>query len=107
MQSDNVIKVNDMHIGQNKRKLLFILHTSKTHGKNDKPQTVKITSSDRKSQLQQKNVIKFQLCPFQMLRSYIQRRKKAINKFEQFFVFSDRSPVKTDQVRRILKQSLI
>ena len=38
----HVIKAKDVHVGMNKDKLMFILHSSKTHGKHTKPQIVKI-----------------------------------------------------------------
>ena len=41
---DHPVLASDVHIGFNKRKILFILGTSKTHWKNSKPQSVKICS---------------------------------------------------------------
>ena len=38
--SDHVVKVSDVHVGTNKKKLLFILRSSKTHGKGSKPQQI-------------------------------------------------------------------
>ena len=38
--SPHVIKARDVHIGVNKKKLLFVLHTSKTHNKSSKPQII-------------------------------------------------------------------
>ena len=49
------VLANDVHIGMNKEKMLFVLHTSKTHGKGSKPQKIKIqklskiTDSERRS----------------------------------------------------------
>ena len=43
-QSPHVIKAKDVYIGKNKRKLRFVLHSSKTHDLGDHPQVVKITS---------------------------------------------------------------
>ena len=40
------VLARDVHVGENKQKLMFILCTSKTHGKDNKPQIIKITSSD-------------------------------------------------------------
>ena len=36
------IQARDVHIGDNKRKMLFALRTSKTHGEDVEPQIVKI-----------------------------------------------------------------
>ena len=35
------VKVIDVQVADNKPKMLFILHTSKTHGKGSKPQMIK------------------------------------------------------------------
>ena len=49
------VLANDVHIGMNKEKMLFVLHTSKTHGKGSKPQKIKIqklskiTDNERRS----------------------------------------------------------
>ena len=42
--SGHAVKANDVHIAKNKNKLMYILHTSKTHGKGSKLQIVKISS---------------------------------------------------------------
>ena len=44
-QGDHVIKAKDMHIGINKKKLLFILYMSMTHNMSSKPQSLKIVSN--------------------------------------------------------------
>ena len=59
----------DVHIGMNKRKFMFILRTSKTHGKNMKPQIMKISAKNKS------HSDKFGLpCPFEMLREYASYR---------------------------------
>ena len=45
------VQVQNVHIGRNKNKVLFILLTSKTHGLYSKPQTIKITSTVLKGKL--------------------------------------------------------
>ena len=42
--SEHQIKAVDIHIGMNKKKILFILRSSKTHYKNVPPQMIKIKS---------------------------------------------------------------
>ena len=44
--SPHVIKAANVHLGKNKNKILVILLSSKTHGKESAPQTVKITGGD-------------------------------------------------------------
>ena len=41
---DHPVLAKDVHLGLNKRKVLFILRTSKTHWKNERPQSIKISS---------------------------------------------------------------
>ena len=86
-KSEHVIKAADVHIGTNKKKLLFVLHTSKTHSRSVKPQSVKICSN----QLAEHVVVnESQLyCPFKLISDYIAIRKQRKSKQEQFFVFSD------------------
>ena len=40
----HVVKAKDIHVGKNKDKILIILHSSKTHGKESLPQKIKISS---------------------------------------------------------------
>ena len=94
-ESDHVIKAKDVHIGKNKKKLMFILHSSKTHTPGVKPQIIKITSSQN---IKQNNTY----CPFKLLQDYIQIRKKYKTANEQFFVFRDRSPLKVFHLRIVL-----
>ena len=88
------LKAKDVHIGRNKNKLLFVLFTSKMHGRNVKPQQIKIaevSGANASSTVRNKND---QNCPFVVLKQYLQVRGKYSREDEQFFVFSDRSPVK-------------
>ena len=78
-------KVQDIRMGQNKDKILFILRSSKTHGLYMTPQLVKIaTENNNKDKC---------YCPFTALYEYIQLRPGYIDPSEQFFVFKDRTPV--------------
>ena len=46
---EHPVLAKDVHIGQNKKKMLFVLHSSKTHTRNVPPQIVKISSSSNRS----------------------------------------------------------
>ena len=98
MTSKHVVKACDIHIGINKPKLLFIIHSSKTHGEGQKPQLIKITVS---------KFLQNNLCLFKILNAYLHERKWYCNQKEQFFVFSDRPPVKATHFRRVVKDLLI
>ena len=43
-ESLHVVLAQNVHVGTNKNKLLFVLHISKTHNKGSKPQTIKISN---------------------------------------------------------------
>ena len=105
------ICAKDVHIGENKKKLLFILHTSKTHWKNSKPQSVKISSTDiqkkqEKTHFTDRTTIA-NPCPYKLLRKFLNVRKKAYKTVDEpFFIFSDRTPVRPTNLRRVLKMML-
>ena len=95
-QSEHVVKAADVHIGRNKKKLMFVLHSSKTHGKDSKPQIIKIYSSDIQITGDRKGSEKMEssiICPFEILKQYVTVRRTRSSENEQFFVFHDRSPV--------------
>ena len=62
------VKARDVHIGDNKDKVLFILRTSKTHWSDEKLQTIKIMSSKLNPLSQAKNS---EFCPYRLLRHYL------------------------------------
>ena len=108
-KSPHVLLVKNVHIGQNKNKLLFILQSSKTHGKGDKPQLIKIKSKARMSKeygeksLQQDSE---KYCPFQLAKNFIAMRPNYIDAEEQFYVFVDWSPVLQSQVRKVFHSAI-
>lgn len=44
-KSPHVLRAQNVHIATNKDKMLLILYSSKTHGKESRPQKIKITSN--------------------------------------------------------------
>ena len=96
--SPHIIKAHDIHIGIDKPKLMFILHTSKTHYKGDHPQIIKISSTG--------NLIG-ETCPFKALTDYLKICKHYKSDTEQFFVFIDRSLVSSQHYRRLLKDLIL
>ena len=103
-ESQHVIKSRNVHMGQNKQKILFILTTSKTHWLDSKPQLVKISSSIKmQSTYHSANL---HVCPFKLIKKFIKHRPVAESNDEQFFVFQDNSPVKPAQTRKVLKELL-
>ena len=96
--------------------MLFILHTSKTHWKSDKPQMVKISSTgNRKSNSRHGKVAVVNsntdtdnqsFCPYYLLQTYTNVHDPYLTSTEPFFIFMDRSPVKPQQMRNCLRKMI-
>ena len=93
---EHPILASDVHISENKRKILFILRTSKTHWTDVKPQRVKITGANSK-ELERH-------CPFFIINQYIEIRGDCAMTREPFFILSDRNPITPIQVLSTLKK---
>ena len=106
--SQHVLKAKDVHIGRNKKKLMFVLHSSKTHGKDEKPQVIKICGSEYDAAGVKRigNIKEAKFCPFHALKSYIDMRKTRNNDQEQFFVFRNRLAVTAENFRTTLREVL-
>ena len=63
----HTLKACNIHIAENKNKILMILYSSKTHSKESKPQKIKISENE----LQGKRQIKRFFCPFRAIRDYL------------------------------------
>ena len=89
------ILAKDVQIASNKRKLMFILRTSKTHDLGNKPQIVKISSTPI-SVTHSKLIVNPNIlpCPYHLLRKYARARGPYRSSTEPFFVFQDGAPVK-------------
>ena len=90
--SPHVILAKNVHIGDNKKKLLFLLESSKTHGKDKLPQSVKMSARSLDQYNKNKGVQypswnkKDNICAFTILREYLRVRPMgAKKKNEQFF----------------------
>ena len=112
--SQHVVKAKDVHIGRNKEKLMFVLHTSKTHWAGEKPQVIKINSLKYNSVGLKKQITSSEkdkqdvkCCPFKLLRKYLSLRRKRKTDSEQFFIFRDGTPVSPLHFRNTLKETLI
>ena len=83
-ESEHVVKAWDIHIALNKDKLMFILHTSKTHNQGSKPQIIKIEGVMETSAGSNRTLI---VCLFKLLQDYLKVRPKYDHELEQFFIF--------------------
>ena len=100
-QSKHVLKARDIHVGKNKPKILLSLHSSKTHGVSSHPQEIKITAVHNCYRHFARH-----FCPFKLIRHFLQIRGGYTNEQEQFFIFKDKSPVKPNHIRSMLRQLL-
>ena len=98
---DHPIFATDVHMATNKRKVMFILYTSKTHWHDDKPQIVKIKNLGHLTK--GKAVKGTTRCPYEIINKYAKARPTCRNTSEPFFVFKDRSPVKPIHMRNSLR----
>ena len=91
--SEHVVKAVDVQIGINKQKLMFILRSSKTHTKGDKPQIIKISADEGNDVISSRRIKSNENianCPFQAVRAYLaMRRRMCSSKNEPFFIFRD------------------
>ena len=99
--SQHMMKAKDVHMAYNKDKLLIILYSSKTHDKGLGPQKIKITSN---RQEKSGHYLHRHFCPFQLVRQYLKLRGNYTNDTDQFFIFSDGSPVTPYHTRSTLKE---
>ena len=113
-KGDHPVLAKDVHIEYNKRKLLFLLRSSKTHDKGSKPQIIKISSTKQKSVKSVKmsrcatNDLAGTelLCPYLLLRQYAIVRGLYDNDFEPFFIYRDKTPVRPTHMRNCLRTAL-
>ena len=101
--SPHVIKAKDVHMGRNKRKFLFVLHSSKTHNKGDPPQMVKIAADPLEKKTRKASDGIKPPCPFVLLAHYKKARGPRLSDDEPFFVHIDHSSVTPWQMRNCLK----
>ena len=66
--SPHAIKAINVQMGLNKRKILFVLDSSKTHGPDALPQRVKISSTPLKLRCKNMSTKHPQYCPYTLLR---------------------------------------
>ena len=103
-EAQHTLKAKDIHLALNKKKLLIVLHSSKTHSRGMRPQKIKITG------LCEENcgriLPKRNFCPFVTLNNYIEIRGSYDDENEPFFIFSDRSPVTAINARDMLREMI-
>ena len=99
IQGSHTILAKNVHLAQNKRKVMFILYTSKTHDTSSRPQKVKIAA------LNQNNLSCY--CPFDLLTRYLTLRNNSyLTKDEHFFIFQGGIEITQLCLRNVLATAL-
>ena len=78
----------------------LVLYSSKTHGKNTRPQKIRINAIHRN-----KKGVHF-FCPVKAINEYISVRKGYRDSNEQFFIFNNYAPLTPNDVRKTLRKAL-
>ena len=100
----HALKAKDVHFADHKEKILLVLHSSKTHGKESRPQKIKISATVNTYSIWSKHK---HFCPFEITCNFIKvRGKEYYSDDELFFILGDRSPLTADLVRRELKHAI-
>ena len=82
--SIHALQARDIHVAQNKKKILLCLYSSKTHGQESKPQKVKIAGHEKISMKDKSQTIAH-FCPFTLMKKYISIRGDYSTVDEPFF----------------------
>ena len=82
-EGPHCIKGGNIHVGGNKDKLLVVLYSSKTHGKESCPQKLKISAAPTTRKAE-----KF-FCPFKSVVKYMDLKMGYLDDEEQFFTLID------------------
>ena len=104
-EGKHTVLAKDVQIGDNKKKFLFILRSSKTHLEGNDPQLIKIASSRNPKRSKGRKMLRLP-CPYKLLRLYSQVRPPYSQDSEQFFVFRDGSPVTAALLHSCFKKAL-
>ena len=104
-KGSHTAKAAHVHVDQTKQKILVMLFSSKTHGKKDLPQKIKITSLKNCCELLLMHRI---FCPFKLINQYISVQGPGFKTYEEpFFIFQNREPaLLPSHVRTVLRQLL-
>ena len=103
-KSNHAIKAKDVHMGQNKNKILIVLFSSKTHGKESRPQKIKIAANQAEHGIKLAKTKHF--CPFKVVTQYMDIRGGYDTDDEQFFLMNQKIPVRPENIRKVLKLTL-
>ena len=98
----HTIKAKNIHVAENKDKMLLMLYSSKTHGKESLPQKIKIQALGESEEFRSHRFF----CPFQLVREFLLIRGGYESEFENLFIFRDKCNVQQNHVRSLHKELL-
>ena len=93
------VKARDIYVSKPKQKCKIYLYTSKTHGRESRPQVITIEGD-----LNMENDTFFN--PYNIIQEFLQMRGDYTNDNDPLFIFRDGSPVKPANVRNLLRKLL-
>ena len=97
VQGTHTMKAKDIHVAGNKDKIMIVLCSSKTHGKNSLPQKIKITAVSDSFEMSN-----LYFCPFKLTRQYVAIRGTFDSDDEHFFLFNRKIVIQPANVRAVL-----
>ena len=98
---DHPIRAKDIHSAGNKDKFTIYLHSSKTHGRQSRPQCIKIEGNLYLDG--ERNASSRCFDPYELTRDYLLTRGDYEHLDEPLYIFQDRSPVRPCHMRSTLK----
>ena len=102
VQGSHTLKAKDIHIGQNKNKMLIVLYSSKTHRQESLPQKIRIEALNDNNDFHKYRFF----CPFAVTRNFLSMRGGYKEDTEPLFIFRDGESVQPEHVRTLLREAL-
>ena len=101
--SQHVVKAKDVHTGENKDKILIVLHTSKTHKRANRPQKI-VIERDNWSVNSQNLANLYN--PISEIVDYLHMRRAYLSDEEPFLIYKNGQPLTSQDLRSNLKDIL-
>ena len=104
----HAVKAKDIHVNHDKTNLIIFLYSSKTHGRESRPQKIKITklnTYERDLKFKSEKGKKF-FCPCETIQDYLRLRGDYHTINEPLLIFRDHVPVKPSNIRSVLRKML-
>ena len=99
VDSEHAIRAANIHLAMNKEKIMMVLYSLKTHSIANRPQKIKIVANHNEKS---GRYLHRAFCPFKLLGQYMKLCGEYDYIHEQFFVYSDGTPVLQPQMREVL-----